>query len=211
MKTGFNDLDNIINKFDARKISNSNSFNSKEELANTINEGKNSLPIEHMSKYIDWFKNTPIVKEAVSLWGTKEKLMNAIKEQATTQKGIAWNWWNKFINYVLNAFKPTVSLSERELSKLNDRNNDIINGVNSLLTNKLNIKKKPFHKANALDKDNRENLFYRNQQDLIREIKNKIVTDVFGTVISYIDIERLSYDQIISLYEIGRASCRQRV
>ncbi len=70
---------------------------------------------EYAHHYIAWFRNTPIVQEAIKKWGSEEKLVQAIGEQAALQKGEAWNWWNDFKKWMIGLFSDLSIKSKEEL------------------------------------------------------------------------------------------------
>jgi len=73
---------------------------------------------EYAHFYIHWFKNTPIVQEAIKKWGSEEALVQAIGEQAVRQKGEAWGWWKKFSNWLIDLFNQLPNKDKEELKNL---------------------------------------------------------------------------------------------
>jgi hypothetical protein len=66
--------------------------------AENINE--DTIPHEFAHHYIAWNRDTPLVQEAIKKWGSEEALVQAIGEQAVKQKGEAWDWWKKLLNWI---------------------------------------------------------------------------------------------------------------
>ena len=77
-----------------------------------------TLPHEYAHHYINWFRDTPIVQEAIKKWGSEEALVQAIGEQVVEQKGEAYNWWKKFSNWVKNVLQGLDKKSKEELRNL---------------------------------------------------------------------------------------------
>lgn len=64
------------------------------------NYNADTLPHEYAHRYIEMYRNTPIVQKAIEKFGSEEALVQAIGEQATKQIGEAWNFWKRFWAYV---------------------------------------------------------------------------------------------------------------
>jgi hypothetical protein len=91
LKQYIKDNDNIIGEADIAAMS---------VLIDSVNQQQDTLPHEYAHHYIAWYKDTPIVQRAIELWGSEEKLVQAIGEQAVFQKGEAWSWWNRFTQFI---------------------------------------------------------------------------------------------------------------
>jgi len=76
----------------------------QEVFVDFINGNTDTLPHEYAHHYIAWYRNTPIVQDAIKKWGSEEKLVQAIGEQVVKQNGEAWNWWKGFVNYIRGVF-----------------------------------------------------------------------------------------------------------
>ena len=50
-------------------------------LVDAINQKQDTLPHEYAHHYIAWFRDTPIVQEAIKKWGSEEALVQSIGEQ----------------------------------------------------------------------------------------------------------------------------------
>jgi hypothetical protein len=87
-------------------------------LVDAINQKADTLPHEYAHHYIRMFANTPIVKAAISKWGSEEALVQAIGEQVVTQKGEALNWWNKFIKWILGRANGVTKLDAEMLKNI---------------------------------------------------------------------------------------------
>ena len=81
-------------------------------LVDAVNKKEDTIPHEYAHHYIAWFRNTPIVQEAIKRFGSEEALVQAIGEQVVKQKGEAYNWWKKFTNWILNL------LSDKQLLQI---------------------------------------------------------------------------------------------
>lgn len=71
-------------------------------LINAIKQNQDTLPHEYAHHYIAWFRNTPMVQEGIKRFGSEEALVQAIGEQVVKQKGEAFNWWKKFVKWILS-------------------------------------------------------------------------------------------------------------
>lgn len=71
-------------------------------LINRLKQKQDTLPHEYAHHYISWFRDSKLVQEGIKRFGSEEKLVNAIGEQAVLQNGEAWNWWKRFTKWVLN-------------------------------------------------------------------------------------------------------------
>ena len=85
-------------------------------LINSLLQSQDTLPHEYAHHYIAWFRDTPIVQEAIKKWGSEEALVQAIGEQAVKQKGEAWNWWKTFSRWLTDL----VSLNSATKKELRD-------------------------------------------------------------------------------------------
>lgn len=97
------DLDNILlQKNEANRIIGQANIKAMTVLVDVVNKKEDTIPHEYAHHYIAWFRNTPIVQEAIKRFGSEEALVQAIGEQVVKQKGEAYNWWKKFTNWILN-------------------------------------------------------------------------------------------------------------
>jgi hypothetical protein len=87
-------------------------------LIDAVNQKQDTLPHEYAHHYIAWFRNTPIVQEAIKKWGSEETLVQSIGEQVVKQKGEAYNWWNKFVKWIMNQFNSLSKLEKQELTQI---------------------------------------------------------------------------------------------
>jgi hypothetical protein len=87
-------------------------------LVDAVNQKQDTLPHEYAHHYIAWFRNTPIVQEAIKKWGSEEALVQSIGEQVVKQKGEAWNWWNNFVKWIMNQFNSLSKLQKEELTQI---------------------------------------------------------------------------------------------
>lgn len=84
-------------------------------LINSLLQSQDTLPHEYAHHYIAWFRDTPIVQEAIKKWGSEEALVQAIGEQVVKQKGEAWNWWKKFTAWLQGKFDKLSEATKEEL------------------------------------------------------------------------------------------------
>jgi len=87
-------------------------------LIDYINGTVDTVPHEYAHLYIAWFRNTPLVQEAIKQWESEEALVQAIGEQAVVQRGKAWTWWKKFLAWLLNSANELSDLSKTELRNI---------------------------------------------------------------------------------------------
>ncbi len=73
---------------------------------------------EYAHHYIAWFRNHPLVQEAIKKWGSEENLVQAIGEQSVKQKGEAWTWWKKFFNFLQDLIGNLSSKDKNELRNI---------------------------------------------------------------------------------------------
>ena len=69
-----------------------------------------TLPHEYAHRYIEMFRNIPIVQKAIKQFGSEEALVQAIGEQATRQIGEAWGFWKKLWEYIKAVFSKQSTL-----------------------------------------------------------------------------------------------------
>ena len=69
-----------------------------------------TLPHEYAHRYIEMFRNTPLVQKAIKQFGSEEALVQAIGEQATRQIGEAWGFWRKLWEYIKAIFSKQPTL-----------------------------------------------------------------------------------------------------
>ena len=84
-------------------------------LINALKQKQDTLPHEYAHHYIAWFRNTPIVQEGIKKWGSEEALVQAIGEQVVKQKGEAYNWWNRFVKFILDKVGGLSGLKKEQL------------------------------------------------------------------------------------------------
>lgn len=85
---------------------------------NLLRNSGEVIPHEYAHHYIAWYRNTPIVQEAIKKWGSEEALVQAIGEQVVTQKGEAWNWWIQFSNWIKSLFSKLSTLDKENLKNI---------------------------------------------------------------------------------------------
>ena len=131
-------------------------------LIDAVNQKQDTLPHEYAHHYIAWFRNTPMVKQAISQWGSEEALVQAIGEQVVAQKGEALNWWKRFVRLILSMFGK-VSNKDRENIK-NMLTNAFLEGKD-LQTGKVGISRERSRELAGKTKDENVNTF-------LDEVKN---------------------------------------
>jgi len=87
-------------------------------LINSLLQSQDTLPHEYAHHYIRWFKDAPIVQEAIKKWGSEEALVQAIGEQVVKQKGEVYGWWKKFSQWVQNKFNKLDKIDKEEIKNL---------------------------------------------------------------------------------------------
>ena len=87
-------------------------------LIDAINQKQDTLPHEYAHHYIAWFRNTPIVQEAIKKWGSEEALVQSIGEQVVKQEGEAKTWWDNFTKWMLDLFNNLSSKNKQELTQI---------------------------------------------------------------------------------------------
>ena len=113
------DLQNILlQKDEANRIIGQANIKAMTVLVDAINQKQDTLPHEYAHHYIAWFRNTPIVQEAIKKWGSEEALVQSIGEQVVKQKGEAYNWWNRFVKWIMNQFNSLSKLQKEELTQI---------------------------------------------------------------------------------------------
>jgi hypothetical protein len=113
------DLKNILlQKDEANRIVGQANIKAMSVLIDAVNQKQDTLPHEYAHHYIAWFRNTPLVQEAIGKWGTEEALVQAIGEQAVEQKGESWNWWTSFVKWIQNLFDNISTKTREELKNI---------------------------------------------------------------------------------------------
>jgi len=131
------DLSNILLQRDeANRIIGQANIRAMSVLVDAINKKADTIPHEYAHHYIAWFRDTPIVQEAIKRFGSEEALVQAIGEQVVKQKGEAYNWWKKFTNWILSLLSDKQLLQILTDSFLNRYN------LNDFTYNEVNEKQK---------------------------------------------------------------------
>jgi hypothetical protein len=113
------DLQNILlQRNEADRIIGQANIKAMSVLVDAVNQKEDTLPHEYAHHYISWFRNTPLVQEAINKWGSEEALVQSIGEQAVAQKGEAWGWWKKFTEFVMNLFDNLSTKNKQELTNI---------------------------------------------------------------------------------------------
>jgi len=112
------DLNPIMLQQDKDRIIGQANIKALSVLIDAVYQKQDTLPHEYAHHYIAWYRNTPIVQEAIKKWGSEEALVQAIGEQVVAQEGEAYNWWKKFMKWILNNFNGLSKLDKDRLSKI---------------------------------------------------------------------------------------------
>ncbi len=110
--------DILLQKNEADQIIGQANIKAMTVLVDAINQKQDTLPHEYAHHYIAWNRNTPIVQEAIKKWGSEEALVQAIGEQAVKQKGEAWDWWKKFVKWLLGDLNKLSKVDKEQLKNI---------------------------------------------------------------------------------------------
>lgn len=117
-KKDYTSQDNFYNQISNGRIIGQANIKAMTVLIDAVNQKQDTLPHEYAHHYIAWFRNTPIVQEAIKKWGSEESLVQSIGEQVVKQKGEAYNWWSKFVKWIMNQFNSLSKLQKEELTQI---------------------------------------------------------------------------------------------
>ena len=70
-------------------------------LIDAVNQGQDTLPHEYAHHYIAWYRDSPIVQRAIEKFGSEEALVEAIGKEVVNREGEAFNWWERFKEWVM--------------------------------------------------------------------------------------------------------------
>lgn len=73
---------------------------------------------KYATYYIDMFENSPLVKQGISLFGSKEELSLSVAKGIIEQKGEALSWWTKFKEWLLKTIRNISVLDKERVSKI---------------------------------------------------------------------------------------------
>jgi len=108
----------LLNQKDKNRIIGQANIKAMSVLIDAVNQKQDTLPHEYAHHYIAWFRDTPIVQEAIKKWGSEEALVQSIGEQVIKQKGEAYTWWQKFVKWILGKFDKLSTLQKEQLTKI---------------------------------------------------------------------------------------------
>jgi hypothetical protein len=108
----------LLQKNEANRIIGQANIKAMTVLIDAVNQKQDTLPHEYAHHYIAWFRNTPLVQEAIKKWGSEEALVQSIGEQAVKQKGEAFDWWEKFTKFVMDLFNNLSTKDKQELTNI---------------------------------------------------------------------------------------------
>lgn len=108
----------LLQRNEANQIIGQANIKAMSVLVDAVNQKQDTLPHEYAHHYIAWYRNTPIVQEAIKKWGSEEALVQSIGEQVVKQKGEAYNWWKKFVEWIMNQFNSLSKLQKEELTQI---------------------------------------------------------------------------------------------
>lgn len=112
------DSQNIMLQKQNGRIKGQANIESGTVLINSLLQSQDTLPHEYAHHYIAWFRDTPIVQEAIKKWGSEEALVQAIGEQVVKQKGEAYGWWKKFTKWLQDIFDSQSDKSKESIKNL---------------------------------------------------------------------------------------------
>lgn len=110
--------DILLQRDEANRIIGQANIKAMTVLVDAVNQKQDTLPHEYAHHYIAWFRDTPIVQEAIKKWGSEEALVQSIGEQVVKQKGEAYSWWNNFVKWIMNQFNSLSKLQKEELTQI---------------------------------------------------------------------------------------------
>ena len=108
----------LLQRNEANQIIGQANIKALSVLIDAANQKQDTLPHEYAHHYIAWYRNTPIVQEAIKKWGSEEALVQSIGEQVVKQNGEAYSWWNKFAKWIMNQFNSLSKLQKEELTQI---------------------------------------------------------------------------------------------
>ena len=103
-------------QLDSTKILGVADLNALSVLIDRVHQKQDTLPHEYAHHYIGWFRNSKLVQQGISRFGSEEALVQAIGEQVVKQRGVAYNWWQRFTHFIINLFNK----DQRLLNTLTD-------------------------------------------------------------------------------------------
>lgn len=113
------DLANVLlQRNEANQIIGQANIKAMTVLIDAVNQKQDTLPHEYAHHYIAWNRDTPIVQEAIKKWGSEEALVQAIGEQVVKQKGEAYTWWQKFVNWLLGDMSKISKLDREKIKNI---------------------------------------------------------------------------------------------
>lgn len=158
-KKDYTSQDDFYNQLSNGKIIGQANIKAMTVLVDAINKKADTIPHEYAHHYIAWFRNTPLVQEAISKWGSEEALVQSIGEQVIKQNGEAYNWWNQFVNWIMDlfdnlstkdkqdltniltdAFLLGVDLESRKIGITSQRSKELANRASGLFNQEISIK-----------------------------------------------------------------------
>lgn len=178
--------DILLQKNEANQIIGQANIKAMTVLVDAINQKQDTLPHEYAHHYIAWFRDTPIVQEAIKKWGSEEALVQSIGEQVVKQKGEAYNWWNKFIKWIMDKFNSLSKLRKEELTQILT---DAFLTRQNLSTSNIQYQKVNSNPAEITDEyDNRYNDFRSSEKstNLIEVIEDENSKPVYPGVLQKI-------------------------
>lgn len=141
----------LLQRNEANEIVGQANIEAGSVLIDALNQKQDTLPHEYAHHYIAWNRNSPIVQEAIKKWGSEENLVQAIGEQAVKQKGEAWNWWKKFVKWLLGDLNKLSKLDKEKLKNIltdaflgrEDLDSIISDNISNTVTTSTNINEEP--------------------------------------------------------------------
>jgi antitoxin component YwqK of YwqJK toxin-antitoxin module len=84
-------------------------------LIDAVEQAADTLPHEYAHHYVGWFRETPLVKEAIRKYGSEEALVQAIGEEVVKRNGEAWTWFKRFTEWVKSFFTDISALEKEQM------------------------------------------------------------------------------------------------
>jgi len=150
-------------------------------LINTMLAKTDTLPHEYAHHYIHWFRNEPVVKNAIKSYGSEEALVQAIGEEVVNRKGKAYRWWEKFTQWLRNIFNKNIDNKTKEELK-NEITRYFLEAKNPGTREKIDIKIKTEENNN----DSNENVnIDETLTEYEKRLKNSILKNVdFNNIVT---------------------------
>jgi len=149
-------------------------------ITNPNLQSTDTLPHEYAHHYIAWFRNTPIVQEAIKKWGSEEKLVQTIGEQVVVQKGEANTFWKKFTNWIFKQFNKLSKLKKEELRDI--LTDTFLEGIDLVDGSNITTESSKRLALNATHTVEYQTVAETNDEDSLEDLSGDTNDTVYGTV-----------------------------